>query len=137
MCSARAVWKPLEWAEMPRMAWKETGRPTKLWWRSPFMSVQGWSISIASSKATRPISAASPRIVSAGTPVSAATASGAYFVEIFVGQMLEDRNRETPVFQFEAPRERGARALRAEGHRPFGHRLEDQRPAVASRANSP
>ena len=43
---ARQVWKPLEWAEMPRMACMATGRPTILSWRRPAQSVQGWSITI-------------------------------------------------------------------------------------------
>ena len=40
-CSARQVWKPLEWAEMPRIACIATGRPTIWSCRRPSMSVQG------------------------------------------------------------------------------------------------
>ena len=78
MCSARQVWKPLEWAEMPRMAWKLTGRPMKVSWRSPRKSVQGWSISMAWLKATSTSSAASRLIVAAAMPQRPATASGLY-----------------------------------------------------------
>ena len=43
---ARQVWKPLEWAEMPRIACIATGRPRIVSWRRPAQSVQGWSSSI-------------------------------------------------------------------------------------------
>ena len=42
-CSARQVWKPLAWAEMPRIACMLTGRPIICSWRRPKASVQGWS----------------------------------------------------------------------------------------------
>ena len=38
---ARQVWKPLEWAEMPRMACIDTGRPRIVSWRRPAQSVHG------------------------------------------------------------------------------------------------
>jgi hypothetical protein len=67
------VWKPLECAEMPRMAWKATGRPTI---RSraavPAMSVQGRSSVISCSKATWASSAAMRRMVAAGMPQAGA-----------------------------------------------------------------
>ncbi len=42
-CSMRQVWKPLAWAEMPRMACIETGRPTIFSWQRPVQSVHGMS----------------------------------------------------------------------------------------------
>ena len=66
-------------AEIPRIACIETGRPIILSCLRPAQSVQGWSISMVSSKATFANSAAMRRIVAASIPVSSATASGAYF----------------------------------------------------------
>ncbi len=60
------------------MAWNETGRPVIVACVSPRKSVHGWSISNASSKATRASSAAMARMRVAGTPQRAATASGVY-----------------------------------------------------------
>ena len=74
---ARQLWKPFECAEMPRIACIATGRPTKRSWRRPVQSVHGVSTVIVSLKATCAISRARRSIVSAGTPVSAATFSGA------------------------------------------------------------
>ena len=111
----------------------ERHRPAdKASWRSPFMSVQGWSMTIASSKATRAISAARPRIVSAATPVSAATASGAYFaIEIFLGQQLEGRHGTArPSSSVQRPDSAGRAPFVAVRNDPLGHRLEDQRLAV-------
>ena len=65
---ARQVWKPLEWAEMPRMACIETGRPIILSWRRPAQSVQGMSSAICCSKAACASSAAMRRMVSAAMP---------------------------------------------------------------------
>ena len=74
----RQVWKPLEWAEMPRMACMPTGRPIILSWRRPVQSVQGMSSTISSLKAACASSAAMRRMLSAATPVSFSTFSGAY-----------------------------------------------------------
>ncbi len=74
---ARQVWKPLEWAEMPRMACMATGRPTILSCRRPAQSVQGVSISTVCSKAACASSAAIRLMTAASMPVSAATASAA------------------------------------------------------------
>ena len=49
---ARQVWKPFEWAEIPRIACIATGRPSMVACRRPKVSVQGWSSSIAWSNAT-------------------------------------------------------------------------------------
>ncbi len=76
MCSIRQVWKPLAWAEMPRMACMPTGRPIIFSWRRPNMSVQGMSRVISSLKAACASSAAMRRTVAAGTPVSFAVRSG-------------------------------------------------------------
>ena len=43
MCRMRQVWKPLAWAEMPRMACMPTGRPIILSCRRPVQSVHGTS----------------------------------------------------------------------------------------------
>ena len=39
----REAWKPLAWAEIPRIACMPTGRPTMFSWRRPNRSVQGMS----------------------------------------------------------------------------------------------
>ena len=51
------MWKPLECAEMPRMACIATGRPTMRSCRRPAQSVQGCSITTSCSKAAWAISA--------------------------------------------------------------------------------
>ena len=93
MCSMRQVWKPLEWAEMPRMACMLTGRPIILSWLAPgpvgprhvehdFLS----KAASASSRAMRRIS------VGAFSPHSSATASGEYCgIHEALGQKLERR----------------------------------------------
>ena len=68
MCRARQVWKPLAWAEMPRMEWKETGRPTNLSCLWPRKSVQSCLISMAWLKATSASSAAIRLMRSAEMP---------------------------------------------------------------------
>jgi hypothetical protein len=75
--SARAVWKPFEWAEMPRMAWMATGRAVKPAWVSPRKSVQGCGTVKDRSKAAWAISAASAWMRAGERPVRAATVSGA------------------------------------------------------------
>ena len=47
--SVRMVWKPLECAARPRMAWNATGLPRTLWCSLPQLSVQA----IGSSKLRR------------------------------------------------------------------------------------
>jgi hypothetical protein len=73
----RQVWNPLEWAEIPRIACIDTGRPIILSCLRPHASVHGRSRVISSLKATCAISAAMRRICSAGIPVASATVSGA------------------------------------------------------------
>ena len=92
---ARQVWKPLECAEMPRIACIATGPADHgLVPAAGPESVQGWSSTIGWSKATSAISAAMRRMVAAGMPQRSATASGAYSaVEVALGQQLEDRLR--------------------------------------------
>ena len=72
---ARQVWKPLEWAAPPRMAYMLTGRPMIFSWRRPAQSVHGTSSTISWPKAACASSAAIRRMVSAAIPVVAATAS--------------------------------------------------------------
>ena len=76
MPSARMVWKPLEWAAMPRMAWKATGLPVTEACSLSQQSVQGMGSSIFWSRAVTPISWARRRMVSAGMPVIPAAHSG-------------------------------------------------------------
>ena len=76
IASARMVWKPLECAARPRIAWKATGLPVTVSCSFPHMSVQGMGSSIFWSRAVTPISCARRRIASAGMPVMPAAHSG-------------------------------------------------------------
>ena len=76
-CSARQVWNPLEWAEMPRIACMATARPTMRSWRRPAQSVHGTSITTSWRNAISAISAAMRRMVAAAIPVREAAAAGA------------------------------------------------------------
>ena len=66
---ARQVWKPFEWAEIPRIACIATGRPMVFSCRRPAQSVQGWSSTICLSNAAWASSAAMRLIVAAGNPL--------------------------------------------------------------------
>ena len=75
---ARQVWKPFEWAEMPRMACMLTGRPMKRSWTRPAQSVQRLpDLDLLLERRMRQLGG-DARMVAAGTPVCSATASGAY-----------------------------------------------------------
>ncbi len=76
MASARMVWKPLECAASPRMAWKATGLPLTVSCSLPQASVQAMGSSMRWSRAVMPISWARRRMVSAGMPVICAAHSG-------------------------------------------------------------
>jgi hypothetical protein len=76
MLSARMVWKPLECAARPRMAWKATGLPVTVSCSLSQQSVQVIGSSIFWSRAVTPISCASRRMVSAGMPVMPSAQSG-------------------------------------------------------------
>ncbi len=91
-CRARAVWKPLEWAEMPRMAWMATGRPGMVAWRWPRKSVHSCAMTGGLSKAARAISAASAWMRGAGMPVTLGHGLGREGRrEVAVGDVVEDR----------------------------------------------
>ena len=79
MARARMVWKPLECAARPRMAWKATGLPVTVSCSRPQVSVQAMGSSIFSSRAVMPISWARRRMVSAGMPVTPEAHSAVYF----------------------------------------------------------
>jgi len=76
MASARMVWKPLECAAKPRMAWKATGLPVTLSCSLPQVSVQAMGSSMRWSRAVTPISWARRLIVAAGMPVMPSAHSG-------------------------------------------------------------
>ena len=125
-----AVWKPLEWAEMPRIAWIATGRPTIRSCRSPRKSVQGRSITTGSSKAARAISAASWRIRSAGMPVRAGHLLGRVVGrEVVLGHVVHHRAVGDALA---AQRGRRGRAppLAVPGRGLAGAAVDDQRPAL-------
>ena len=75
---ARMVWKPLECAASPRMAWKATGLPVTDSCSLPQVSVQGIGSSIFSSRAVMAISCARRLIVCSGIPVMLAAHSAVY-----------------------------------------------------------
>ena len=77
-CTARQVWKPLECAEMPRIACMDTGRPVKLECVRPAQSVHSQATSMASSNAVWAISSARRSIVAAGTPHTSSARRGEY-----------------------------------------------------------
>ena len=109
MCRMRQVWKPFEWAEMPRMACMPTGRPIILSWRRPVQSVHGMSSTTSSLKAACASSAAMRRMLAAATPVSFSTFSGAYSAdEEPLRQQLEHRHRLAAVGEREGARQRRA-----------------------------
>ena len=114
----RQVWKPFEWAEMPRMACMPTGRPIILSWRRPVQSVHGMSSTISSLKAACASSAAMRRMLAAATPVSVSTFSGAYSAdEEALRQQLEHRHRLAAVGQRER-RPTATAAAAPSAHRP-------------------
>ena len=76
IASARMVWKPLECAARPRIAWNATGLPVTVSCSLPQESVQAIGSSIFWSRAVMPISCARRRMVSAGMPVICAAHSG-------------------------------------------------------------
>ena len=106
--------------------------------RSPCMSVQGWSMVIASSKATRAISAARPRIVVGGDAAFGGDGLRRVFrIEIFLGEQLERRHGVAAVGELVS----GRTAPAARPGVPAGTtrsvtRLADQRLAVARRART-
>ncbi len=70
------VWKPLECAARPRIAWKATGLPITFSCSLPQQSVQAIGSSIFWSRAVTPISCARRRMVAAGMPVMPSAHSG-------------------------------------------------------------
>ena len=90
---ARQVWKPLEWAEMPRIACIDTGRPLIVSCRRPAQSVHATGSSIACSKATCASSAAIAADGVGGDAAAFGDRIGRIaLLEIALGDELEDRN---------------------------------------------
>ncbi len=88
----RQVWKPFEWAEMPRMACIETGRPIIFSCRRPAQSVQGMSSTTSCSKATSASSRGDPPDRVGGDARFGRNRVGRIvLVEEASGQQLEDR----------------------------------------------
>ena len=100
MASARMVWKPLECAARPRMAWKATGLPVTVSCSLPQVSVQAIGSSIFWSRAVTPISCARRRMVSAGMPVMPARPLGRVVLDALL-QQLERRLHRRAVGQLE------------------------------------
>ncbi|CAA2109013.1 hypothetical protein VVAX_05283 [Variovorax paradoxus] len=76
IASARTVWKPLECAASPRIAWKATGRACVVGCFLPHASVHGMGSSKACFSAVSPISRASLRMRCASMPVMPCAHSG-------------------------------------------------------------
>ena len=88
MCKARHVWKPFACAEIPRIAWKDTGRPVISLCFSPRKSVHSIGRVISCSKATCANSAARRLIVSSETPHCSATFAASCSGDIYVSAIL-------------------------------------------------
>ena len=128
-CIARQVWKPLEWAEMPRMAcMRPAGRSSCRAAGRPNRSRAARSRSAA----RRRRAPARRRCAGWSRPACrsrSATASGAYCgIEIALGHQLEDRPRLRPSASVNSPASAGAtsaasalrRRLRASGSKHSG-----------------
>jgi hypothetical protein len=132
------VWKPLEWAEMPRIACIETGRPIMVGraCARPNRSRGSADLDLLESKAASASSAAMRRMVAAGCPVSADRFGSVSIVEEARGHQLERRHGAAAVGERGAAAEQ-RRARGIEGAADHAGGIERQRMALSSRAIKP